>query len=166
MRSKEVDNLYVIEATGNDRILNTSFSLLSDNFWHARLGHPGKKKLLKIFPGQHFTYCESCILSKGVRTSHKVLNKEYDFLEMVSADLIGPLPSSFSGYKYVLNVIEHWSNSSCVYLLKEKTEASRYLGEYLNYVKNQTGRNSKKIMFDNGKEFNNCVVRKECQDKN
>lgn len=165
MRAKRVDNLYVVEAVGNEKVLNASLSLVSDNLWHARLGHPGKKKLLKIFPGQQFTECESCILSKGLRTSHKVLNKNYDFLEMVSADLIGPLPCSFSGYKYVLNVIEHCTNFSCVYPFKEKTEVSRLLGEYLNYVKNQTGRNPKKILFDNGKEFDNHAVRKECQDR-
>ena len=160
MRAPRVGNSYIIESpiTGN------SFAAVTENImsWHRKLGHPGIQKLSRMIDcsSNIKLNCECCHLAKDVNASHPPLKEMYDLMHRISADLmdikdhLGEI-ENHSGYRYVLHLVEHHSSFGGVYFLKTKSEATKYVIEFIDFCERQTGILLKQFFSDNGKEFDN-----------
>lgn len=100
-------------------------------------GHPGVFKTYKRI-SEHFYWpkmrsdvaayvrkCRVCCANKpeqtkpaGLLASHKFVDKAF---EVVSCDLIGPLPRSSQGYKFILVIVDHLSKFPLVIPLRNST---------------------------------------------
>ncbi|MBW0537181.1 hypothetical protein O181_076896 [Austropuccinia psidii MF-1] len=71
-------------------------------------------------------------------------------------DVCGPTsPMSCGGNKYVFQLIDGYSHMRFIYLLKSKSECFGKFIEFQRLAENQTGRQIKTIISDNGGEFVN-----------
>nr|SZF06438.1 Retrovirus-related Polpolyprotein from transposon TNT1-94 [Psoroptes ovis] len=122
---------------------NNAFAVIP---WHRRFGHPGINKLSRMLNTtiRHLD-CEECNMTKIVRTSHPERFENFKLMQRVSADIMGPLPDSFAGHKYVLHLVEHSSSFGGVYMIKTKTEAVKYVIDFINYCENQTNKKLKEV---------------------
>ncbi|GJY50843.1 retrovirus-related pol polyprotein from transposon TNT 1-94 [Tanacetum coccineum] len=122
--------------------------------WHARLGHIGyqllqqisSKRLLEGIPVlQHVredVICQGCQFGKSHRLPfQKSVNRKSTMFELVHTDLMGPMkPSSYSGYCYVMVLVDDFSKYTWVKFLKEKSEALKVFVEFKNKWKRSLGR--------------------------
>ena len=77
--------------------------------------------------------------------------------ETVSMDLVGPLPLTERGNRYLLVMIDHLSRYTCIEALPSKSARDVALGfeaacKYLRFPRH--------VLVDNGKEFRNAVFQK------
>ena len=86
-------------------------------------------------------------------------------MQRISSDLIGPLPESFLGHKYVLHMVEHHTSFGATYPLKTKTEAIKYVIEFIDFCEHQTGLKLKEFLSDNGTEFCNYQLQHHLKQK-
>lgn len=135
--------------------------------WHARLGHIGyqllqqisSKRLLEGIPVlQHVredVICQGCQFGKSHRLPfQKSVNRKSTMFELVHADLMGPMkPSSYSGYSYVMVLVDDFSKYAWVKFLKEKSEALKVFVEFKNNVEKEFGKKIQCLRSDNGGEF-------------
>lgn len=66
--------------------------------------------------------------------------------------------NSIGGAKYFLLFKDDYSRHKRVFFIREKSEVKKYLIEFLQSIKNETGKNVKTIRTDNGLEFVNKDV--------
>jgi hypothetical protein len=104
---------------------------------HQRLGHLNFRDLVKVskmeaivgLPKIHQVdkgKCGLCQLGKQTRSSHKKTTKIYTSrnLELLHMDLMGPTrTASLGGNRYILVVVDDFSQYTWVVLLREKSEA-------------------------------------------
>nr|SZF06488.1 Retrovirus-related Polpolyprotein from transposon TNT1-94 [Psoroptes ovis] len=152
MKVPRKNNAYVFNANKTN-FDNYPMSLFNDENnafavipWHRRFGHPGINKLSRMLNTtiRHLD-CEECNMTKIVRTSHPERFENFKLMQRVSADIMGPLPDSFAGHKYVLHLVEHSSSFGGVYMIKTKTEAVKYVIDFINYCENQTNKKLKEV---------------------
>lgn len=86
--------------------------------------------------------------------------KTQSCFDLVHCDIWGPYKtSSFSGAHFFLSVVDDYSRSVWVFLMKHKSEVSNYLIMFCNMVHTQFNKKVKKIRADNGVEFkSNCML--------
>lgn len=76
--------------------------------------------------------------------------------ELIHADLNGPHKTvGFMGEKYFLVLIDDYSKAGKVYTIKEKNEVYDCIVTYINQLENLTGKRTKRLRCDNGREFLN-----------
>ena len=147
---------YVV-AHGEDEQDNCS--AVDIKLWHDRLGHPGPVKLSRIMGMKIDNLnCDDCLLCKCTHTSHPSRMEDFDLLERVSADIVGPRPASPAGFEYFLNIVEHKTSYGMVYPLKVKGEAVPRVIDFLNLIENLSGKKVKQFLSDNGGEFVNHTL--------
>lgn len=105
--------------------------------------------------------CESCIDGKLIVSSTSFptrIEKSSILLEIVHADVCGPMrTSSKGGAYYILTFTDDYSGWCEVFFLAHKSEVPAKLIEYKNLVENQTGHKIEALQSDNGKEFCNAA---------
>ncbi|MBW0526256.1 hypothetical protein O181_065971 [Austropuccinia psidii MF-1] len=130
---------------------------------HKRLGHPNNFVASKIFPNINFpnVSCVSCSLSKSHRLPFSgSFPTPANCLDVIHMDICGPIsPSSRGGNRYVFQLIDGYSRMRFIYLLKSKSETFSKFVEFQIFAKNQTGRQIKTVVSDNGGEFINSRFR-------
>ena len=67
-----------------------------------------------------------------------------------------------SNYKYILNMIDHFSKFTQSYLLNTK-ESLEVFSKIRNFI--ETFGESKYLVTDNGKEFKNKILEQYCKEK-
>jgi len=137
-------------------------------------GHVGYRKMLANmrrsvwFPGltkavkKYVASCESCQMRKHPAKKQTPLRPIYipQPLQLVHADLIGPLPTTTEGFKYVLVIRDNFSRYIVLKPVKDKTAESicyrlvEFIGEFgLPY----------RFLTDQGREFVNKSNKLLCQ---
>nr|GEW82405.1 retrovirus-related Pol polyprotein from transposon TNT 1-94 [Tanacetum cinerariifolium] len=92
---------------------------------HACLGHIGYQLLLQI---------------SSKRLLKKSINRKSTMFELVHTDLMGPMkPSSYSGYCYVMVLVDDFSKYTWVKFLKKKSEALSVFVEFKKNVEKESG---------------------------
>lgn len=90
-----------------------------------------------------------------ISSSH--VDKTYD---LVHLHLWGPYNvSTIQGSKYILTIVNEYSQRTWVYLLKLESDAVLYIKQFLLMIKKQFKRSVKIFRSDNGGEFNNSITR-------
>ena len=159
-------------------ITSTEFTILNSNIpnsnlWHQRLGHIGETalnylpKAVKELPKEaestmslNTKECEICLKSKFKATiSREASTKKEHFLDLITADLCGPIPIGLGGYRYFLSLLEASSRWIESYPLRSKEEVYSKLKEYIRVIENNSNRKIKVLKTDNGTEFINKRVK-------
>jgi GAG-pre-integrase domain len=148
---------------------------VSYDIWHCRLAHPSEKKMkenltihgeIKV-EGDNKT-CESWIVSKFKRKPVKPTKQNYDLLEVVASDLIGPFKVlSIGGARYLQTIVDHGSNLISLYLLatKEAETVSQNIIKYVNFGQNQYRKCIKTLITDGQSEFKSLKLMKFLEEK-
>lgn len=133
---------------------------------HRIHGHPGRYKTIHalketcVFKNMHrntakiIKTCDTCQKSKpvnyksnGPRKSHKPKN----VLEMISIDLMGPLPMGRGGVQYILAILDTFSKYIKLYAIKRATTVAiinKLENDYMKYIGKP-----KSVLTDNGTQF-------------
>jgi hypothetical protein len=159
------DALYPVQSTST----TTSHLALSAgvDLWHARLGYPSSTALRQIMQGFSFSCnkteshsCEACRLGKHVRLPFRSSSIVASFsFQLIHSDVwTSPIPSN-SGFRYYLVILDDYSYFVWTFPLCRKSDVSATLTSFFSYVSTQFGRTIHALQTDNGKEFDNLVVR-------
>lgn len=131
----------------------------SSDIWHQRLGHPSRHIKIRgidmSLGDENNKGCDVCLRAKQTRSQFYLSENKTEFpFQLVHCDLWGPYKmKSISGASYFLTIVDDFSRGVWLYLLREKTEAQRFLISFCNLVKNQFDRTVKIVRSDNGTEF-------------
>lgn len=129
--------------------------------WHTILGHCNSKDILElekcvtgmvISERENFD-CEVCTLGKMTEhISRKPDTTAKNPLDVVHVDLAGPVePTDINGMKYSLVCVDHYTNFTFVYFLKQKDDTPKAFRRFLSDV-SPYGK-VKIIRSDQGGEF-------------
>ncbi|KAJ0568794.1 putative RNA-directed DNA polymerase [Helianthus annuus] len=131
---------------------------VGSNLWHKRLGHASHSKLSCfdfISLKTNDETCDSCARAKFTRLPFITsFIKSKECFELLHCDIWGRYRTpSLTGANYFLTIVDDFSRSVWVYLLKRKSDASNCLISFQKMVKTQFNKNVKRIRCDNGGEF-------------
>ena len=93
-------------------------------------------------------------MSVGAHRAHRAHSTVVpDVLERIYADLIGPLPKQWLGKLYILTAMDDHGRFCTAIPIKDKSEASEKLKEWMLAMEVQTGKRIVHLQTDEGKEF-------------
>ena len=99
-------------------------------------------------------FCDVCHLAKMSRKQFKTKNiEEFEKLDIIHADLCGPLPRSLGDNKYFLLLTDEKTRFRWIYFLKTKDQTYNLMIKFITLVKNQFQKCFKFLRTDNGGEF-------------
>lgn len=105
--------------------------------------------------------CECCVEEKMARPSFpQVEKKAKALLDTVHSDICGPMKTSPGGCRYYMTMIDDHSRYTVVYFLKEKSEVTDKISEYVRFTEIQFRRKPKLIRSDRGGEYTSNALRK------
>ncbi|CAM9672890.1 unnamed protein product, partial [Heterosigma akashiwo] len=142
--------------------------------WHLRMGHASTKFLnvmnsysvvngmVPYNSSDNILFCEPCVLAKAKRSPFGLPgvkikeDRQVCLMDLISADLTGPFSvRSVTGNRYVLILIEHYSDYCWIYPLKNKSQATANIMTLFELLHNQLGTYPNKFRTDRGGEFYN-----------
>lgn len=133
--------------------------------WHRRFGHLGKQKLAELHKvttlaepiptiAEEDHVCEVCALTKMKnKKGHHVSNRKAASLSLISIDVCGPLPESWAGYHYFLEIVDNYSRKVWTIALKRREEVPRVLNEWRVKAELQGGAKLAAVRSDNATEL-------------
>jgi transposase InsO family protein len=98
-------------------------------------------------------------------SKHRNLKNAASPLDLVHADLMGPLEESLAGSKYILVVVDDYSRYSEVACLGSKAEATDSLCRILGGWSTRLDRSAVLLRTDNGRELCNHTVKSYCANR-
>jgi len=129
-----------------------------------------KNKLIEGLPSKlesEFLKCGTCIQNKMHNLKFEnQRERANDLLDIIHTDLNGPHNTTENnGEKYFLTFIDDYSKVARMYTIKSKTEVYECFIEFINTVKNITGKKIKKVRCNNGKKYINKDISKLAREK-
>jgi hypothetical protein len=138
--------------------------------WHRRFGHLGYDNLARLqssgmvsgisVPADQFRQagaaelCEPCIAAKQQKQpskpTHTVTEQPLQLLHM---DVMGPLPESLGGSKYLATFLDDYSKLSVVRPVRYKSEVAATIMSTIAQLQLQSGFTVKAVHTDNGGEY-------------
>jgi len=163
------DGLYWLNTEEPSTIVNT---VTSNNrnyqLWHERYGHASKTILDKMIKNNSVHglikyetnpnyLCTGCM--EGKRTQKpfpsNIDKKTSKLFEGLHWDICGPMETtSLGGAKYLLLIIDDFSNSCTGYYLKKKSESEKLLMQHICLLERQFKSKVLFVRHDGAKEFN------------
>lgn len=172
----QTGGLYFIDE-GNCKEFKSNYSCLakcyvSKSTWHCRLGHPSEPVLtilqqyLDIGP-ELLPPCDVCHKAKQTRESFPLSERKTSSLgDLIHLDVWGPYKvPTIEGYRYFLTVVDDFTRSVWVFLLKSKSEVFGNIELFYNLLFTQFDKRIKIVRSDNGTEFTNNNVSNFFKDK-
>ncbi|XP_074264291.1 uncharacterized protein LOC141586820 [Silene latifolia] len=127
---EQVEGLYYLKGVRTTEAhVHTVKGLDSVELWHRRLGHPSTS-ISRFLPclsstnkSFHSKHCKICLRAKQTREPFSLSsNIADDIFDMIHCDLWGPYSANAScGSQYFLTLVDDFSRSTWVYLLRHKT---------------------------------------------
>ena len=102
------------------------------------------------------TVCEGCIMGKQHWTKYPKgqAQRTTEPFELVHSDVCGPMSvNSIGGSRYFVTFTDDYTRYTYIYFVKHKNEVLAKFKEFVNMVKNCTGKNVKTFRTDNGGEY-------------
>lgn len=121
--------------------------------WHKRLGHSSKlHQIESIGSVVNIENCDSCLRAKQTRLPFPNSNiKTSSCFELIHYDIWGGYKvPSLSGAHYFLTIVDDFSRSTWIYLIKNKSDVGKNLIAFYNMIQTQFGKGIKRIRSDNG----------------
>jgi len=146
----------------------TRISPTSD-LWHARLGHVGGDAATHVDrfangadvdSSSPLSVCELCIIGKHARQPFhpSETQRSSDFLDLVHADVAGPMPVlTPHGKRYFLVILDDYTHVLDIHLLATKDQALEAWEITRRRWENKYSRKIKTFQTDNGGEFVNSA---------
>jgi len=115
--------------------------------WHKRLGHPSSE-VLTFLPDNlgvasdsnkgKDDVCEICLRAKQTRNSFSTSKSNTkDVFDLIHCDIWGPYCfPSLCGARYFFSIVDDDSKATWVYLMEDRTEASKLFKGLIAMVKN------------------------------
>ncbi|CAL8102490.1 unnamed protein product [Calicophoron daubneyi] len=143
---------------------------------HAELGHPGVSKMLEAvrkrlwWPHQHrdvVNFCQTCELCARCKNPKQMNRAPLQSIhagfpnEIVGVDLIGPLPETPRGNKYLLVMVDYFSKW-CEAVPLKTMEATTVAEAILKHWICQWGAPNQ-IHSDQGTSFDNALMHELCR---
>ena len=151
----------------NKKIFNLEKTQDFKNLWHNRLGHYYNENIEKYLNDHQITKeeCIDCKIAKLPRKPHNgITPKSTKINEIIHSDIMGPISDSINKYKYIITFIDDYSRKSWIYLLKNKTDATNTVINFIKFINNQHPNNRIQILkSDNAKEYNNKKIKNFCK---
>jgi hypothetical protein len=128
------------DATLHHALLSRSTSRVQ---WHVRLGHPSNQIIQSIrhlnnilFPSEcSLSVCNVCQLAKSHQLSYtSSLHRSIAPLELIFSDVWGPAPQYVGGFKYYISYVDDFSKFSWIYLMHDRSEATRIFLQFQAHV--------------------------------
>ncbi|KAM0049229.1 putative RNA-directed DNA polymerase [Helianthus debilis subsp. tardiflorus] len=146
--------LYRMEVGRSERMAMNATS----DIWHKRLGHHSHSKISCFDFVQFKTNtidCDSCLKAKFTRLPFPVSAiKSKECFDLLHCDIwVKYRKPSLTEANYFLTIVDDYSRSVWVFLLKHKSDASDCLIGFCKLIKTQFNKDVKKIRCDNGGEF-------------
>ena len=176
-------NLYLLRAKAQEWSERAMVAKEGENEswdeWHRRFGHVSAKSLQDLKRKEMVsgfnvdmeskpTECEACIQSKLVHRPFpaEATTRAEKPGELTYSDLWGPARTqSIGGARYFMSFTDDYSRKISVVFLKDKSEATERMKEYITYLERKWERLPKAIRVDNGKEFVNKELTGWCRKK-
>ena len=108
--------------------------------------------------------CDACAKRK---TGHRVVAPLRDalvaceFLDVVSLDIVGPLPVTEQGDKYLLTIIDHFTRF-CEVIPIAKQDTETIVRKFVTRIITQFGV-PKKLLTDRGANFTSALIKETCK---
>lgn len=129
----------------------------SSHLWHCRLGHAPFSKLSHILdiPYHPTDTCLTCPLAKFTKLPYPTsTSRAPDLFHLIHLDIWGPYKTPSRGqYKYFLTLVDDYSRTTWVTLLKLKSKAFHIIKTFVLMAQTQYGKLVKVIRSDNALEF-------------
>ncbi|GJS09304.1 retrovirus-related pol polyprotein from transposon TNT 1-94 [Tanacetum coccineum] len=171
------DNLYTLSL--GDMMASSPICLLSKAsktkswLWHRRLSHLNfgainhlaRHGLVRGLPKLKFEkdhLCSACALGKSTKKPHKPKSEDtnQEKLYLLHMDLCGPMRvASVNGKKYILVIVDDYSQFTWVKCLRSKDEAPAFIINFLKMIQVRLKETVRRIRTDNGTEFVNQTLR-------
>ena len=141
----------------------------NDNFtiWHRRMDHLDITNLFHKLP--KITNKQKCIICSKAKLRNKPfrdsVNQAKEVLELIHFDLVGPIPESLYGNKYIFTILDDYSKFNWVLFLNNKEIAFNKFEEWYTQTTNIFNRSVKYIKSDNGTEFLSNNFKNFCHNK-
>nr|GEY58674.1 putative ribonuclease H-like domain-containing protein [Tanacetum cinerariifolium] len=153
---------------------NVSASKTKSWLWHRRLSHLNfgainhlaRQGLVQGLPKLKFEkdhLCSACAMGKSKKKSHKPKSEDtnQEKLYLLRMDLCGPMRvKSVNGKKYILIIIDDYSQFTWVKCLRSKDEAPDFIIKFLKMIQVRLKVPVRRIRTYNGTEFVNQTLRK------
>ncbi|GJU07622.1 putative ribonuclease H-like domain-containing protein [Tanacetum coccineum] len=171
------DNLYTLSL--GDMMASSPICLLSKAsktkswLWHRRLSHLNfgainhlaRHGLVRGLPKLKFEkdhLCSACALGKSTKKPHKPKSEDtnQEKLYLLHMDLCGPMRvASVNGKKYILVIVDDYSQFTWVKCLRSKDEAPAFIINFLKMIQVRLKETVRRIRTYNGTEFVNQTLR-------
>lgn len=162
---KRKNSLYVLSAS--EAYVRKTSQNTSSYIWHARLGHINYQLLQQIstknlLDGVPFiknisthVVCSGCQYGKSHRLPFpRSINRASTLFQLVHSDLMEPTKTtSYSGFTYMMILVDDFSRFTWVYFLNHKSEALSTFIHFKEHVEKEFGLNIKCLRTDNGGEY-------------
>jgi len=150
----------------------STFTVLSPELWHSRLGHPGGPVLSSLRKNNLIVYnefrdnfvCHSCPLGKQVKLPF------YDSLsytslpfDIVHSDIWSSPTLSSGGHRYYVLFLDDFTNFLWTSPIATKSQVHSIFLSFRTHVKAQFEREIKCFQCDNDGEYDNGPFHKFCQ---
>ncbi|PLW30949.1 hypothetical protein PCANC_26700 [Puccinia coronata f. sp. avenae] len=131
--------------------------------WHNQLGHAGIACIRSAIPGEKMEVigsCDPCMKGKLSRLPFRGhSNPTSAPLQVIHGDIVGPItPSTNSGKRYFLTLVDQHTGYISVTLLNQKLEAMLAFLNFKTFFERQTGHFIKKLVTNGGGEFVNKAL--------
>jgi hypothetical protein len=132
--------------------------------WHMHLGHPSRDIVRRVIlknnlPCSHFgsskdSVCDACACAKAHQLPYSFSSSHSSTpLELIYSDVWGPVIDSFGHKKYYISFIDDYSKFNWIYLLRHKSEVSKYFFEFQKLVEHMLDRKIITVQSDWGGEY-------------
>nr|KYP58379.1 Retrovirus-related Pol polyprotein from transposon TNT 1-94 [Cajanus cajan] len=146
--------------------------------WHRRFGHFNihalkllhQKGMMRDLPNlkENIEACEGCLLGKQHRLSFSTSKawRAKDSLELIHTDVCGSMRTpSHTNNRYFILFIDNFSRMTWVYFLKTKSEVFGIFKKFKALIEKQSGKQTKVLRSDRGKEYTSRKFDKFCEDE-
>ena len=157
--------------------LSSASNPVDINLWHRRFAHLSTDSVVSLQKNNfvsgmgdkpldaHSHPCEVCVSAKAKRKPFPVSESRAEQpLELLHMDLIGPMPASHSGVRYVMPILDDHTRYSAVLLLKKRSDATDALISHIREWESLLSHKVKRIRSDGGGEFTSNALKEFCAD--
>ena len=150
------------DGTSEDHQSTKDYFLMHRRFAHFGTGLINKLHKVtthtKINTPKTSKICSSCAVGKMKKEINRtVVPRKEGILDLVSVDVCGPLPKSYDGNIYFLNIVDNCSRYTWTICTKDRKSIPSHLDVWKKSEELKTERKVKSIRLDNAKELLSIV---------